>query len=117
MKREGYIEIEKGVNMCNSRVRYVITSKGRRVLKMISPHHFHPTNRVSPSDSEGTEGFKMISPHHSHPTNRVSPSDSDVLNLLALPNIEVPGGVPYDYGHSWENVTLGGNGTILELIE
>jgi hypothetical protein len=33
MKREGYIEIEKGVNMCNSRVRYVITSKGRRVLK------------------------------------------------------------------------------------
>ena len=92
MKREGYIEIEKGVNMCNSRVRYVITSKGRRVLKMISPHHFHPTNRVSPSDS-------------------------DVLNLLALPNIEVPGGVPYDYGHSWENVTLGGNGTILELIE
>ena len=67
---------------------------------MISPHHFHPTNRVSPSDSD-----------------RVSPSDSDVLNLLALPNIEVPGGVPYDYGHSWENVTLGGNGTILELIE
>ena len=41
----------------------------------------------------------------------------DVLNFLALPNIEVPGGVPYDYGHSWENVTLGGNGTILELIE
>ena len=33
MKREGYIETEKGVNMCNSRVRYVITSKGRRVLK------------------------------------------------------------------------------------
>jgi hypothetical protein len=33
MKREGYIEIEKVVNMCNSHVRYVITSKGRRVLK------------------------------------------------------------------------------------
>ena len=41
----------------------------------------------------------------------------DVLNLLASPNIEVPGGVPYDYGHSWENVTLGGNGKILKLIE
>ena len=69
---------------------------------MISPHHFHPTNRVSPSDSCPSDSC---------------PSDSDVLNLLALPNIEVPGGVPYDYGHSWENVTLGGNGTILELIE
>ena len=33
IKREGYIEIEKGVNMCNLRVRYVITLKGRRVLK------------------------------------------------------------------------------------
>ena len=33
-KKQAYgIEIEKGVNMCNSRVRYVITSKGRRVLK------------------------------------------------------------------------------------
>jgi RHS repeat-associated protein len=41
----------------------------------------------------------------------------DVLNLLGSPNIEVPGGVPYDYGHSWKNVTLGGNGKILKLIE
>jgi REP element-mobilizing transposase RayT/predicted transcriptional regulator len=33
MVKEGFIERENGINVCNSRLRYVITSKGRRVLK------------------------------------------------------------------------------------
>ena len=41
MKREGYIEID---NMCNSRVRYVITSKGRSVSFVADPPKRAPAN-------------------------------------------------------------------------
>lgn len=41
----------------------------------------------------------------------------DVLNWLHEPNIEVPGGVPYGYGHTWSKVPLSGDGYILKLIE
>ena len=41
----------------------------------------------------------------------------DVLNWLNEPNIEVPGGVPYQYGHLWGSVSLSGEGVISRLLE
>ena len=41
----------------------------------------------------------------------------DVLNWLKEPNIEVPGGVPYRYGHIWQNVSLSGSGVLPRMLE
>ena len=40
----------------------------------------------------------------------------DVMNWLEEPNIEVTGGVPYAYGHTW-SVKLNGKGVIPRVIE
>ena len=40
----------------------------------------------------------------------------DVMNWLEEPNIEVPGGVPYAYGHTW-SVNLSGKGVIPRVVE
>lgn len=41
----------------------------------------------------------------------------DVMNWLDEPNIEVPGGVPYAYGHTWQNVRLKDHGVIYRTHE
>ena len=41
----------------------------------------------------------------------------DVLNWLKEPNIEVSGGVPYRYGHIWQNVPLSGSGVLPRILE
>ena len=42
----------------------------------------------------------------------------DVLNLIKRPDLEVPGGRPYAYGHIWQDITFRGNGTLSrKLIE
>ncbi len=42
----------------------------------------------------------------------------DVLNLIKRPDLEVPGGRPYDYGHIWRDISLGGKGILnRKLIE
>lgn len=41
----------------------------------------------------------------------------DVVNFIKRPDLEVPGGRPYSYGHIWDRVFLRGDGVITKQIE